>query len=124
MRSRQAPASMFAFGFVAAAMWAACTLTAAAAPATQARPGPPPPGNRDPFAEIRERQQREAQLRSVEIFGKAKAAPADRRADEAAAAQVRQDFKRIQILRNEIAHHILSGKPLAHNFIVEGGGGQ
>jgi hypothetical protein len=32
---------------------------------------------------------------------------------------LRQDFKRIQILRNEIAHHILSGKPLDHKFIVE-----
>ncbi|HEX7177131.1 MAG TPA: hypothetical protein VF240_17870 [Pyrinomonadaceae bacterium] len=108
---------MFSFGFVVAAMWVAAALTAAAAPAIQDRPGPPPPGNRDPFSEIRERQQREAQLRSVEMFGKA--APVDRRADEAAAAQVRQDFKRIQVLRNEIARHILSGKPLDHKFIVE-----
>ena len=114
MMNRRARASIFGF---AAAVWLAAALTAAASPAVQDRPGPPPPGNRDPFSEIRERQQREAQLRSAEMFGKG--APVDRRASEAAAAQVRQDFKRIQVLRNEIARHVLSGKPLDHKFVVE-----
>jgi len=116
MRSRRARASMFTFRFAAAALWVAVALAASADAAPQDRPGPPPPGNRDPFAEVRERQQREAQLRSTEMMGKA--APSDRRAAEVAAGQVREDFKRIQILRNEIARHVLSGKALDYKFIA------
>lgn len=116
MRSQRALASMFVRGFAAAALLVAAPFVAGTALAQQSIPGPPPPGDRDPFAAVRERQQREAQLRSAEMVGKA--VPVDRRAAEVAAGQVREDFKRIQILRNEIARHVLSGKPLDYKFIA------
>jgi len=78
-------------------------------------PGPPPPGNRDPFAEARERQQREAQLRSAELLGEVKLT--DRRSVEAAVEQMKDDFRRIQVLRNEVVRHLQSGRPLDYKFI-------
>jgi len=80
-------------------------------------PGPPPPGNRDPFAEARERQQREAQLRSIEMVGRAK--PSDRRGAEAAAEQARDDFRNIQLLRNQVVRHLQSNQPLDYKLIAE-----
>ncbi|HWS86531.1 MAG TPA: hypothetical protein VN282_06190 [Pyrinomonadaceae bacterium] len=78
-------------------------------------PGPPPPGNRDPFAEARERQQREAQLRSAELLGEVKLT--DRRSVEAAVEQMKDDFRRIQVVRNDVVRHLQSGRPLDYKFI-------
>lgn len=89
---------------------------AGAAPAQQSgAPGPPLPGNRDPFAEARERQQREAQLRSAEWVGEVKLT--DRRSVEAAVGQMKDDFRRIQVLRNDMVRHLQSGRPLDYKFI-------
>jgi hypothetical protein len=84
-------------------------------PAQAQQTGPPPVGNRDPFAEIRERQQREAQLRSAEMVGVKKL---DRRSAEAAAEQMREDFKSIQVRRNNLVRHLLSEKPFDYKFIA------
>ena len=114
MRIHRAPSARVLFGFVLAA----CALALAPAPALARQggtPGPPPPGNRDPFGEIRERQQREAQLRSAEMVGASKTG--DRLSAEAAAGQLREDFKRIQILRNNVVRHLKSDKPLDYKFI-------
>src|SRR5689334_12759699 len=78
--------------------------------------GPPPVGNRDPFAEVRERQQREAQLRSAEM--PAEVRKLDKRSEEAAAEQMREDFKIIQIRRNNLVRHLLSEKPFDYKFIA------
>jgi hypothetical protein len=78
--------------------------------------GPPPVGNRDPFAEIRERQQREAQLRSAEMVGTVP--KLDKRSAEAAARQMSEDFKSIQVLRNNLVRHLLSEKPFDYKFIA------
>lgn len=80
-------------------------------------PGPPAPGNRDPVGEARERQQREAQLRGLEMLGGAK--KEDRRAAEAAAEQMKDDFKNLQVLRNKVVRHLRSEKPLDYKFIAE-----
>lgn len=95
---------------------AICVLTLTADSAQAQQTGPPPPGNRDPFGEARERQQREAQLRSAEMVGAVKTT--DRRGSEAAAEQMKQDFRNIQILRNKLARHLLSDKPLDYKFIA------
>lgn len=103
-------------GIVAAVfflMLAAVPVGARQAPA----PGPPPPGNRDPFAEARERQRREVQLRSAERVGSAK--PSDRRGAEAAAEQAREDFRNIQLLRNQVVRHLQSNRPLDYKLIAE-----
>ncbi|HEX8922759.1 MAG TPA: hypothetical protein VF766_14890 [Pyrinomonadaceae bacterium] len=112
MGTHRGSSPIVAVGFMAAV----CVFTLAINSAQAQQTGPPPPGNRDPFAEVRERQQREAQLRSAEIVGGVK--KLDRRSAEAAAEQMRDDFKNIQLLRNKIARHLLSDKPLDYKFIA------
>jgi len=100
-----------------AALCLSCALASVPARAQQSTlPGPPAPGNRDPMAEARERQRREAQLRSLGMLGGEK--KADRRGAEAAAEQVKEDFRAIQLLRNKIVRHLLSEKPLDYKFIT------
>ena len=114
MGNHRAPSATAAVCVAAAACVLA--LSAGTARAQQSQPpGPPPVGARDPFAEARERQQREAQLRSAEMLGTVR--PNTREA-EAAAAQMREDFRRIQVLRNNVARHVLSGKPLDYKFVA------
>jgi hypothetical protein len=95
---------------------AVCVLTLTVNSAQAQQTGPPPVGNRDPFAEIRERQQREAQLRSAEMVGGAK--KLDKRSAEAAAEQMREDFKTIQVRRNNLVRHLLSEKPFDYKLIA------
>lgn len=119
MVSHGASKSIFVAGFVLAG----CVFMLTPDPARAQQPmpaGAPPPGNRDPFAEARERRQREAQLRSAEMVGAAK--PADRRASEAAAEQLREDFRNIQILRNKLVRHLQSRKSLDYKLIANGTG--
>ena len=71
---------------------------------------------KDPFSDVRERRQREAQLRSAEMVGPPK--KADTRDLEAAAKQMREDFKGIQVMRNNVVRHLLSEKPLDYKFIA------
>lgn len=101
-----------AFGFLAIAGMFVLTMSSAKAQQT----GPPPVGDRDPFAEVRERQRREAQLRSAEILGGTK--KLDKRAEEAAAEQMREDFKILQLRRNNLVRHLLSEKPFDYKLIV------
>jgi hypothetical protein len=111
--SHRGPSPIVVVGFMAAV----CVFTLAINSAQAQQTGPPPPGNRDPFAEVRERQQREAQLRSAEMVGGVK--KLDRRSAEAAAEQMREDFKSIQVLRNKLVRHLLSDKPFDFKFIAE-----
>jgi hypothetical protein len=111
MGTHKGPSAIVAVCFLAAV----CLLTLSVRPAQAQQTGPPPVGNRDPFAEIRERQQREAQLRSTEMVGVKKL---DRRSAEAAAEQMREDFKSIQVRRNNLVRHLLSEKPFDYKFIV------
>ena len=94
------------------------SLVSLAAPAASQQPGPgaaPPPGRADPKAAVRERQGREAMLRGAELFSKP---DADRRGAQAAAEQLRQDFTRIQVLRNNIARHLTAGRLLDYKLIT------
>ena len=76
---------------------------------------PTAPAVKDPFGEIRDRQQREAQLRNAEMRSPAR--PSDTRNPEAA-KQMREDFKSIQVRRNNVVRHLLSEKPLDYKFIA------
>lgn len=115
MGNRRAPCAAVVAGFVGLVCFLA--LSAGAVVAQQGTaPGPPPPGNRDPFAEVRERQQREAQLRSAEMVGTVKLT--DRRSVEVAVEQMRDDFRRIQMLRNGMVRHLQSGQPPDYKFIA------
>ena len=116
MVNHRAPVTRVVIG-LAAALCLSCVFAPLPARAQQSTlPGPPAPGNRDPMGEARERQQREAQLRSLEMLGGAK--KEDPRAAEAAAEQIKDDFKNIQLLRNKVARHLLSEKPLDYKFIA------
>jgi hypothetical protein len=97
---------------------AACVLALAAGEARAQQPpvpGPPVTEGRTPIAETRNRQQREAMLRNTELLRPAR--PGDPRGAEAAAEQLREDFRRIQLLRNSVARHVLSGRPLDYKFV-------
>ena len=91
--------------------------TAGTSPAQQ--PGPrnpgPPPGTANPKGAAIERQEREAVLRSA---GLATRQVEDMRGVKAAAEQVREDFKRIQILRNNLVRHLASGGPLDYKAVA------
>jgi hypothetical protein len=112
MGNQRGSSAIVAVGFLAAV----CVFTLGINSAQAQQTGPPPVGDRDPFAEVRERQQREAQLRSAEILSGVN--KLDRRSAEAAAAQMREDFKAIQVRRNNLVRHLLSEKPFDYKFIA------
>lgn len=90
-------------------------LMASTALAQQPTPGTNPS---DVRLEERERQNREMQLRSAGGMGVAATALNQQRLN-AAIEQVQQDFKRIQIIRNEMVHYLLANKPLEYKYISE-----
>lgn len=115
MGNQRVSSPMMMAGLIAAI----CVLAFAATPARAQRTtpsGPPPPGSGGPFAEVRERQQREAQLRSAEMLSPVK--NKDQRQAEAAAEQLRDDFKNIQLMRNKLVRHLQSDQPLDYKFIA------
>jgi cytochrome c556 len=79
-----------------------------------------PPGGpviKDPKSQTRERQDREATLRSAEV-GAALDKARERRT-QIDIEQIKQDYKRIQILRNEMAHIVLANQPFDYKAISE-----
>lgn len=112
MGTHRGPLSVVAISFMAAV----CVFVLAIDSAQAQQTGPPPVGNRDPFGEARERQQREAQLRGAEILGGVK--KLDKRGAEAAAEQMSEDFKILQVRRNKIVRHLVSEKPFDYKFIA------
>jgi hypothetical protein len=99
-------------------------LTASlAGPAAAQQPGPitnaPTPGTSSPKREAIERQGREAMLRGAELLTRP---VADGRGAQAAAEQVKQDFKRIQVLRNSLARHLTSEGTLDYKTIAGAAG--
>ncbi len=111
MENHRALSATSQIAFVAAV----CLLTLAPNAARGQGNIPTAPAVKDPFGEVRERQQREAQLRSAEMRGPRKADAPD---FEAGAKQMREDFKAIQVRRNNVARHLLSEKPLDYKFIT------
>jgi cytochrome c556 len=72
---------------------------------------------KDPKSESRDRQDREATLRSAEVEAALDRAK-DRRM-QVDIEQIKQDYKRIQILRNEMARIVLDKKPFDYKAISE-----
>lgn len=116
MKSRHVKSALRALSLTCAV--AAC-VTVAADNSTAQQGGPPVPVERpDPFADMRERRQREAALRSAEIApGRIKNDP--RRA-RIGVAQVREDYKRLQVIRNEMVRALTSGGRLDYRRIAAG----
>lgn len=92
---------------------AAITLLAAAADRAVAQR----PDNPDLKREQRNREVREANLRNAET--KANLERIDQKRVAAAIQQVKEDFKQIQIVRNEMVRNLLANKPLDYNLIAD-----
>lgn len=78
---------------------------------------PQPRGDRNAKREDREREMREKKLRSLEM------GPAlekrDQQRIDAAIKQMKEDFRQIQIIRNEMVHNLLANKPLDYKLISD-----
>lgn len=107
-----------ATGRLAAGLFLSALLAGAAH--AQAGPGAgPPPGPPSPKREDMERQGREAMLRGAASLTR----PAEsRRGSPAAAEQLKQDFKRIQVLRNNLARRLASEGPLDYKAVADEAG--
>jgi hypothetical protein len=79
-----------------------------------------PPTVKDPKGDTLERQNREATLRSAEVGVAVE--KTDQRRINAAIEQIKEDFRHIQIVRNEIARNILANKPFDYRLISEQAG--
>jgi hypothetical protein len=82
-----------------------------------APPGAGPPPNINPKLEDRVRQTTEAKLRSAEMEADAEAE--NKKHINTAIANMKQDFTRIQVLRNDIARNLIAKKPLDYSLISE-----
>jgi hypothetical protein len=83
-------------------------------------PGGPPAGagaptNKNPNIDDRTRQVDESRLRNAELD--AGAEQKNRELLEAAIANMKEDFSRIQIVRNDIARNLVARKPLDYKLI-------
>jgi len=93
----------------------ACLLMASAAFAQQIPLQAPTV--KDPKSGTRQQQDREATLRSAEVD--AARDRAKERRTEINIEQIKQDYKRIQVLRNEVAHIALADSPFDYKAIAE-----
>jgi len=101
---------------------AAGSLLIVMASAVLAQGPPPSPGSLDvDNARVRMEQQtqREAALRNNGMMAAKRAEPVSKARVEAAVEQLKQDFRRIQIVRNEMVRSLLANKPLDYNLISE-----
>lgn len=84
----------------------------------QAQTGPPPRiDNPDPFAEMRERRNREAALRGAAIVPR-KTKDDPRRA-QVMIDQMRDDFRNLQLIRNEMVRALKAEKPLNYKNVAD-----
>jgi len=81
--------------------------------------GPPP--NNNPNLDTRQRQVDEGRLRSAEVDAKANSAADEKNQKllEAAIANMKEDFSRIQVVRNDIARNLVARKPLDYTLVSQ-----
>ena len=105
-------------GFFVVGFFSLCVAASAFGQQTTGRPaGAGPPPNTNPNIDTRQRQLDENRLRSAEVN-----AGADERNQKlllAAIANMKEDFSRIQILRNDIARNLIAHKPLDYKLVSE-----
>src|SRR2546427_2821092 len=80
-------------------------------------PGTGPPPNNNPNLQDRARQVDEGRLRSAEVD--AGAEEKNQKLLQAAIANMKEDFTRIQVLRNDIARNLIARKPLDYKLVSE-----
>jgi len=77
---------------------------------------PTAPAIKNPKLETMEKQNREGTLRSAELG--APVGEADQKRIQAAIEQIKEDFKRLQIVRNEMVRDLLAAKPLDYKLVA------
>jgi hypothetical protein len=80
-------------------------------------PGTGPPPNNNPNLQDRARQVDEGRLRSAEVD--AGAEEKNQKLLQAAIANMKEDFTRIQVLRNDIARNLVARKPLDYKLVSD-----
>jgi len=100
---------------LAASIFSLCLAGTAAAQGKPAGAGPPP--NNNPNLDDRARQVDEGRLRSAEMD--AGTDEKNQKLVQAAIANMKADFTRIQVLRNDIARNLVAHKPLDYRLISE-----
>src|ERR1041384_5767140 len=100
---------------LAASIVSLCFAGTAAAQGKPAGVGPPP--NTNPNLQDRIRQIDEGKLRSAEM--NAGEDEKNQKLVQAAIANMKEDFTRIQVLRNDIARNLVARKPLDYQLISE-----
>jgi hypothetical protein len=98
-----------------ASMFSLCLAGTAMAQGKPAGAGPPP--NNNPNLDDRARQVDEGRLRSAEMD--AGTDEKNQKLVQAAIANMKEDFTRIQVLRNDIARNLVAHKPLDYQLISE-----
>jgi hypothetical protein len=88
----------------------------------QAPPGAGAPANNNPRSAERGRQADESRLRSAEMDAAVESEQKKR--VEVAILHLKEDFTRIQLLRNDIARDLVAHKPLNYRLISEQTGNQ
>ena len=101
--------------FLAVGIFSLCLTGTAIAQGKPAGAGPPP--NNNPNLDDRARQVDEGRLRSAEMD--AGTDEKNQKLVQAAIANMKADFTRIQVLRNDIARNLVAHKPLDYRLISE-----
>jgi hypothetical protein len=106
-------------GFLAAGIISLCLTSATVAQQNPpgAPPGAGPPPNNNPNLQDRFRQVDESKLRSAEMDVGLE--ERNQKLLQAAIANMKEDFSRIQVLRNDIARNLVARKPLDYKLVSE-----
>ena len=112
MRKRQSQLAMRTACYLAATI-SALIVTASTVQALQT---PRPPGDRDARREDRQRELREKRLQTLDM--RQVLEQRDQARIDAAIKQIKDDFKQIQIIRNEMVHNLVANKPLDYKLIL------
>ena len=102
-------------GLVVAAMILLCVAASALAQGKPVGAGPPP--NNNPNLGDRIRQIDESRLRSAEVD--AGTEERNQKLVQAAIVNMKEDYKRIQVLRNDIARNLVARKPIEYKLVSE-----
>src|SRR5436190_9479473 len=109
----ESPARLLAVGILSL-----CLTGTAMAQGKPAGVGPPP--NNNPNLDDRARQVDEGRLRSAEA--NAGSDEKNQKLVQAAIVNMKEDFSRIQVLRNDIARNLVAHKPLDYSLVAEQAG--
>ena len=103
---------------VFAGVFSLCLTGMTLAQGTAGKPaGAGPPPNNNPNIDTRQRQVDENRLRSAEL--NVAAEEGNQKRLQAAISNMKEDFTRIQVLRNDIARNLIAQKPLDYKKLSE-----